>query len=47
MPGPLTRSELLKGTRLGSYEVGALIGHGGMGERLRGEPRRARQARSR
>jgi serine/threonine protein kinase len=31
MPGPPTRSELLKGTRLGSYEVGALIGHGGMG----------------
>src|SRR5579872_5209744 len=29
MPPP-TRSELLKGTRLGSYEVGALIGHGGM-----------------
>jgi serine/threonine protein kinase len=30
MPPPPTRSELLKGARLGSYEVGALIGHGGM-----------------
>ncbi|MGH7293541.1 MAG: serine/threonine-protein kinase [Polyangiaceae bacterium] len=30
MPAPPTRSELLKGARLGSYEVGALIGHGGM-----------------
>jgi serine/threonine protein kinase len=30
MPAPQTRSDLLKGTRLGSYEVGALLGHGGM-----------------
>ena len=30
MPHPQTRSELLKGKRLGSYEVGALLGHGGM-----------------
>jgi tRNA A-37 threonylcarbamoyl transferase component Bud32 len=30
MPAPPTRSELLKGARLGSYEVGKLIGHGGM-----------------
>ena len=36
MPGPPTRSELLKGTRLGSYEVGALIGHGGMGSVFEG-----------
>jgi len=36
MPGPPTRSELLKGTRLGNYEVGALIGHGGMGSVFEG-----------
>jgi serine/threonine protein kinase len=30
MPAPPTRSDLLKGTRLGSYEVGTLLGHGGM-----------------
>ena len=30
MPSPQTRSDLLRGTRLGSYEVGALLGHGGM-----------------
>jgi serine/threonine protein kinase len=36
MPGPSTRSELLKGTRLGSYEVGALLGHGGMGSVFEG-----------
>ena len=36
MPGPPTRSELLKGTRLGSYEVGGLIGHGGMGSVFEG-----------
>jgi serine/threonine protein kinase len=30
MPHPQTRSELLKGKRLGSYEVGTLLGHGGM-----------------
>ncbi len=29
MPAP-PRSDLLKGTRLGAYEVGALLGHGGM-----------------
>jgi serine/threonine protein kinase len=29
MPAP-PRSDLLKGTRLGAYEVGSLIGHGGM-----------------
>ncbi len=29
MPAPPTRSELLKGSRLGGYQVGALIGHGG------------------
>ncbi|HEX3344024.1 MAG TPA: serine/threonine-protein kinase, partial [Polyangiaceae bacterium] len=36
MPAPPTRSELLKGTRLGSYEVGGLIGHGGMGSVFEG-----------
>jgi serine/threonine protein kinase len=36
MPTPPTRSELLRGTRLGSYEVGALIGHGGMGSVFEG-----------
>jgi serine/threonine protein kinase len=36
MPTPPTRSELLRGTRLGNYEVGALIGHGGMGSVFEG-----------
>jgi serine/threonine protein kinase len=36
MPAPPTRSDLLKGTRLGSYEVGSLIGHGGMGSVFEG-----------
>jgi serine/threonine protein kinase len=30
MPAPPNRSERLRGTRLGSYEVGSLLGHGGM-----------------
>jgi tRNA A-37 threonylcarbamoyl transferase component Bud32 len=30
MPAPPRPSELLKGARLGGYEVGSLIGHGGM-----------------
>ena len=37
MPSPPTRSDLPGGTRLGNYEVGPLLGHGGMASVFEGD----------